>query len=83
MSQETENRVVAVVRLVAMLCSSAAAAVGFAADADIITMVLLCLCAVGTIGWGWWKNSNMTEAAQLAQLFLDEIKNDEKKKEDQ
>lgn len=74
MPYEIEERVIAIVRLVAMLGSTAATAIGFAIDADILAMALLCLCSVGTIVWGWWKNSNMTKAAQMAQRFLNEAK---------
>ena len=69
---------IAVIRLVAMLVSTGATAVGFAVDADIVAMVLLCAASIICIAWGWWKNSNMTEAAQMAQQFLNEIKAEEK-----
>lgn len=29
------------------------------------------------IVWVWWKNSNITRKAQKAQLYLDEMKNQE------
>lgn len=81
MSIETEERVIAIIRLIAMLGSSAATAVGFAIDADSLAMVLLCLASAVCMAWAWWKNSNMTEAAQMAQQFLNEIKAEEKGEE--
>lgn len=78
MTFETEERVIAIVRLIAMLGSTAATAIGFAIDTDTLTMALLCLCSAGSIFWGWWKNSNMTGAAAMAQRFLNEIKSEER-----
>lgn len=78
MTFETEERIIAVVRLIAMLGSTAATAIGFAIDADSLTLVLLCACAIGSIVWGWWKNSNWTTAAAMAQRFLNAIKREDK-----
>lgn len=81
MSFETEERIIAVVRLLAMLGSTAATAFGFAVGADTIELILLCLCAVAAIICGWWFNSNWTSAAARAQKFLNAIKAKEKGEE--
>lgn len=80
-SFETEERIIAVVRLLAMLGSTAATAFGFAVGADAIELVLLCACAIAAIVWGWWFNSNWTAAAAKAQRFLNAIKAEEKGEE--
>lgn len=62
-------------RLVVVLAVSVAAAFGWALDADLAFNIVA--SALGVIGmmWGlWWKNNNVTEPAQEAQLLLDELK---------
>lgn len=62
-------------RLLVVLAVSVAAAFGWVLDADIVFNIVL--SALGVIGmvWGlWWKNNNITEPAQEAQLLLDELK---------
>lgn len=81
MSFETEERIIATIRLIAMLASTAATAAGFALDADFVTIVLSCVVAVVSIFWGWFFNNNLTQAAQIAQRFLNEIKAEEKGEE--
>lgn len=70
---------IAFARLLVVLIVSVAAAFGWALDADLAFNIVA--SALGVIGmmWGlWWKNNNVTEPAQEAQLLLDELKADAK-----
>lgn len=62
-------------RLAVVLVVSIAAVFGWALDADLVFNIIL--SALGVVGmiWGlWWKNNNVTEPAQEAQLLLDELR---------
>lgn len=47
---------------------------GISADADILALAVGGAISLGTFVWSWWKNNNITLAAQEAQSVLDEIK---------
>lgn len=47
---------------------------GISADADIIITFVGAAIALVTFIWSWWKNNNITQAAQQAQTFLNELK---------
>ena len=64
----------AIARLAATLAAAIAAGAGLALDADALTTGILCALALGCFVWSWWKNNNVTAAAQEAQDFLDELK---------
>lgn len=68
------ERIMALVRLVVPLCVYAATFAGIALDADFVYCVLLVLCGIAATIWTWWKNNNVTTAAQEAQRYLDAIK---------
>ena len=65
------EKLIAFIRLLAPLLSSALALFGVAVDADSILVGLVCVVALGTFVWAWWKNNNITSAAQEAQKVLD------------
>lgn len=68
------DRVIAVVRLLAMLAAAVAGGFGLTVDPDSLLTIAMCLIA-GVAGvWSWWKNNNVTQAAQDAQAYLDSIK---------
>ncbi len=73
------SKVVAFIRLLAPLVSTALALFGVTVDANAILIGLICIAALGTYIWAWWKNNNITKAAQEAQLVLDAAKESETK----
>ena len=74
MANITKERVVAVVRLAVMLISAVAGGFGLAVDSDALLTIVLCAVALVSAIYSWWKNNNLTNAANMAQGFLDEIK---------
>lgn len=68
------ERVLAIARLACTLAASVAAGFGIALDADAVFVGAACLIACGCYAWSWWKNNNVTKAAQDAQKVLDEIR---------
>lgn len=42
-----------------------------AVDADALTSAVAAVLAIGTTVVAWWRNNNVTEAAQDAQRYLD------------
>lgn len=68
------ERLMALVRLIVPLVVYLAALAGVAVDADLVYCVLLIACGITATVWAWWKNNNVTEAAQEAQKYLDAIK---------
>lgn len=71
---EINERVIAIVRLVVGLVVMAASACGLAIDADSVFAVIMCILAVAAFVYSWWKNNNITEAAQIAQGYLNALK---------
>lgn len=68
------DRVIAVVRLLAMLAAAVAGGFGLTVDPDSLLTIAMCLIA-GVAGvWSWWKNNNITSGAQEAQKYLDGLK---------
>jgi len=67
----TTEKLIAFVRLLAPLVSAALALVGVTVDADSVLVGLVCVVALVTFVWAWWKNNNITTAAQEAQKVLD------------
>lgn len=70
----TKERIVAIVRLAVMLVSAVAGGVGLTVDSDALLTIVMCAIALVAAIYSWWKNNNLTKAAQDAQSFLDEIK---------
>lgn len=68
------GRIVAIVRLLVMLASAVAGGFGLTVDPDALGTIAACAVALVAGVWGWWKNNNLTEAAQDAQAYLDEVK---------
>ena len=67
-------------RLAVTLIVSVATVFGWTLDANLILNILLSAGAICLMVRAlWWKNNNVTEAAQEAQLLLDEIKQRDKK----
>lgn len=68
------ERLMAFVRLIVPLIVGAAAMFDWAVDADLMMNIAMSVLALVSFVWTWWKNNNVTEAAQEAQKLLDEIK---------
>lgn len=47
---------------------------GYAIDADLWVNIVLSVLSLIMLGYSWWKNQNVTIAAQMAQQYLDELK---------
>jgi len=73
------QRIVAIARLLVMLASAVAGGFGLALDPDALATIAACGVALASGVWSWWRNNNLTEAAQAAQEVLDGIKGDEVK----
>lgn len=68
------ERVLAIARLACTLAATVAAGCGIGLDADALFVGIACVTATGCYAWSWWKNNNVTQAAQEAQKVLDEIR---------
>lgn len=69
------ERIIAIMRLCIMLISAIASGLGLVINTDSLFTVVACIVAFVACIWSWWKNNNITEAAQEAQLFLEAAKN--------
>ena len=74
MEYSMEERLMAGIRLLVPLIMYGLTFAGITLDADLVYCVLLGACGIASTVWAWWKNNNVTEAAQTAQQFLDAIK---------
>ena len=70
----------AIVTLVITVALNIANVCGYALDFDTWYNVVFSIASVAMVAWSWWKNQNVTLAAQQAQEYLDELKG--KKKEE-
>lgn len=68
------ERIMAIARLACALAASVAAGFGLAVDADELYTGAACALALAAYVWGWWKNNNVTRAAQDAQAYLDSVR---------
>lgn len=68
------ERVIAIVRLVAQAVAMVAGGFGLVVDTDGLATIVLCIVAAVMSVYNWWKNQNITKAAQAAQEYLDGIK---------
>lgn len=51
---------------------------GYAVDAGAVVNAIGTLVSFACIMWSWWKNQNITYAAQQGQLVVDQIKNEQR-----
>ncbi len=68
------EQVKALVTLIITLAANIANVCGFAFDFDTWLQLGLSAASVISVIWCWWKNQNMTQAAQQAQQYLDLLK---------
>ncbi len=64
----------AIVTLAVTCALNIANAAGFAFDYGTVFNVVFSIASLAAVAWCWWKNMNVTEAAQQAQEYLDELK---------
>lgn len=69
-----EERLMAGIRLLVPIIMYGLTFAGVTLDADLVYCALLGVAGIASTVWAWWKNNNVTEAAQTAQQFLDAIK---------
>ena len=63
---------------VALFALALVFAIAFGAvDADALTGAVAAVLAIGSTVVAWWRNNNVTEAAQSAQEYLDALKDKE------
>lgn len=80
MNMET---IAAIVRLVAPILAGAATYVGITINAEEIYILLAGVLTIAAFAWAWWKNNNVTEAAQQAQQMLDILKAEHEDRRDE
>lgn len=51
---------------------------GYAVDAGAIVNAVFTVVSFACILWAWWKNQNVTFAAQQGQMVVDRIKNEQR-----
>ena len=74
MNNFSRERIVAIVRLLVMLASAVAGGFGLTLDPDSLGTIAACAVALVSGVYSWWRNNNVTKAAQDAQAYLDAIK---------
>lgn len=74
MNNLNSQTIVAFARLAVTLILSVAAVFGWALNWELVYNVIVSALGLAMLVWAWWRNNNVTEAAQEAQLLLDEIK---------
>ena len=63
-----------ILTLVVVVAFNVANAVGFALDAGLLYNILFSVISLVGVVYTWWKNQNVTLAAQQAQEYLDQLK---------
>lgn len=69
-----KERLKAIVTIVVTAIVNIANVYGYSVDAGPIINVVLSVLSALTIVYSWWKNQNVTDAAQRAQKYLKELK---------
>lgn len=68
------ERVSAIARLLVTLAAAVAGGFGLTVDPDALSTIVACGVALVAGVYSWWKNNNLTKAAQDAQAYLDGIR---------
>lgn len=67
----------AILTLVATAAVNVANVLGYALDFGALYEVLFSIASVASVAWCWWRNQNVTYAAQRAQEYLDKLRDSE------
>lgn len=68
------ERVKAIITIVITAVLNIANLYGFAVDAGAVVNAVLTVLSFICIAWSWWKNQNVTQEAQTAQIYLNKLK---------
>lgn len=79
-SKETDmqEQIVSITRLFIPLLAAVLTAAGLEVDVNTLWIVAGAVVFAASFVWAWWKNNNLTIAAQTAQETLDALKTAEK-----
>lgn len=72
------ERIKAIITIVVTAAVNIANIYGYAVDADTAVTTALTVFSFVCIVYSWWKNQNVTFAAQQGQLVVNRIKNEQK-----
>lgn len=72
------ERTKAIITIVITAAVNIANLYGFAVDAGAVVNAVLTILSFIAIGWSWWKNQNVTQEAQTAQIYLNKLKLEKK-----
>ena len=72
------ERAKAIITIIVTAIVNIANIYGYAVDAEAWIHVLFSILSAICIAWSWWKNQNVTYAAQQGQLVVDQIKNEQR-----
>lgn len=72
------ERAKAIITIIVTAIVNIANVYGYAVDAEAWINVALSILSAICIAWSWWKNQNITYAAQQGQLVVDKIKNEQR-----
>ncbi len=70
-----EQRIVAITRLLGTLVAAIAGGFGLAVDPESVATVALCAAAIVGLVACWWKDNNVTKAAQKMHDLFAEFRN--------
>ena len=69
-----QEQIISITRLLIPLLAACFTAAGLEVDVSTLWIVAGAAVFAITFVWAWWKNNNITIAAQQAQQTLDELK---------
>lgn len=69
-----QEQIVSITRLFIPLLAACLTAAGLEVDVSTLWIIAGAVVFAITFVWAWWKNNNITVAAQTAQETLDELK---------
>ena len=72
------ERTKAIITIVITAVLNIANLYGFAVDAGAVVNAVLTVLSFICIAWSWWKNQNVTQEAQSAQIYLNKLKMEKK-----
>lgn len=72
------ERTKAIITIVITAVLNIANLYGFAVDAGAVVNAVLTVLSFFCIAWSWWKNQNVTQEAQTAQIYLNKLKLEKK-----
>lgn len=72
------ERAKAIITIVITAVLNIANLYGFAVDAGAVVNAVLTVLSFICIAWSWWKNQNVTQEAQTAQIYLNKLKLEKK-----